>query len=319
MDPLNLTPPFSYSYQCASTLLVSYVPVYMYLVSLQFLPTFVVLVLLASSDLSIALLPEGLMKTCFPPIAWPLHLIKELNQSRSPSVPSVIATDRLIKPHQIVSNVVNNVILLLSFGLCSPVLGCYITLSTCATLWCWLMLIGRFVFRCTRLDLVADHHPNLLGPMSLQTEQNPISADSVSCAREIREEKGDEKPPNILPIGAALKCQSLSLLNQQLRGVSSSLTVCKWPVVLTSCLFVTLFSWDMVGDEVGWEAGLWVPVVGAMMLLLVWIWDRFLVPHVADLINRYNSPRAPLPPPKSSHASIEMVDPPQTSSHLFSM
>jgi hypothetical protein len=57
---------------------------------------------------------------------------------------------RLINPHQIISRMMNNVVLLLSFGLCSPVLCCYTALGICAHLCCWLFLIGRFV--CLRTD-----------------------------------------------------------------------------------------------------------------------------------------------------------------------
>jgi hypothetical protein len=52
----------------------------------------------------------------------------------------------LIKFSQIISRAMNNIILLLSFGLCSPVLCALITVSICLHLWSWLVLIGRFVF-----------------------------------------------------------------------------------------------------------------------------------------------------------------------------
>jgi hypothetical protein len=69
----------------------------------------------------------------------------------------------------------------------------------------------------------------------------------------------------------------LQLLNQQLQGVHSSLLVCKWPVTLMSCFFVTLLCWDMAGDKGGWLRALWVPVVGVVMSLAIWVCDRLLV------------------------------------------
>jgi hypothetical protein len=71
--------------------------------------------------------------------------------------------------------------------------------------------------------------------------------------------------------------QLLLLLNRQLHGVNSSLIVCKWPVILTSCFFVTLLSWDMAGDQGGWFHALWVPIAGVAMAVLIWVWDRVLI------------------------------------------
>jgi hypothetical protein len=73
------------------------------------------------------------------------------------------------------------------------------------------------------------------------------------------------------------------LLDQQLRGVNSSLLVCKWPVTLTSCLFVTLLCWDMAGDKAGWFQALWVVVVGVLMAIVIWICDCIFKYAAPDL------------------------------------
>jgi hypothetical protein len=69
----------------------------------------------------------------------------------------------------------------------------------------------------------------------------------------------------------------LHLLDQQLKGVHCSLLVCKWPVTLMSCFFVTMLCWDMAGDKGGWLQALWVPIVGAVMALVIWVSDRQLM------------------------------------------
>jgi hypothetical protein len=33
----------------------------------------------------------------------------------------------------------------------------------------------------------------------------------------------------------------------------------------------------MAGDRGGWDRALWVPVVGVVMVLIIWMWDRALV------------------------------------------
>lgn len=143
----------------------------------------------------------------------------------------------------------NNLVLLLSFGLCSPVLCCYIALSTYVHLCSWLILIGRFV--CFRRDhLVA------------RRSSSPSSG------------------PPIFGIFLILQTDSmivedqlLLLLNRQLQGVNTSLLICKWPVMITSCFFVTLLAWDLASDRVGWFQALWVPVVGFAILMVLWVWD----------------------------------------------
>jgi Leucine-rich repeat (LRR) protein len=288
MDPLQITPPFSYSYQCGSTILVSYIPVYLYSVSLQLVSLFMLLGIALSS----CSLPEAWLTRWISPIQWPLPLLhklldKRLSQGRPPS-------SRLLDPHQIVSNVVSNTVLLLSFGLCSPVLACYITLSTCVTGWCWSMLVGRFV-ACRLHDAAAT--------------LDPCAANPTSLARDPEEDKRGE----VAPGGAVAEDPYLTHLEHQLRGVDSSLVVCKWPIISTSCFFVTMLCWDMVGDEVGWEKGLWVPVAGVLTLLILWIWDRLLLskvidlglipPHDTLLSSTPSSAVSPPPPP-----SLELVE-----------
>jgi hypothetical protein len=132
--------------------------------------------------------------------------------------------------------------------------------------------------------------------------------------------------------------QLLLLLDQQLSGVHSALLVCKWPIILTSCFFVTLLCWDMAGDQGGWFSALWVPIVGVVMAMLIWVWDRVLISGLilegdwpqslfsflfSSLLpknrHRFESTNGPSlemvhsslhrPPPSSSHASPgEVVD-----------
>jgi hypothetical protein len=139
MDVLKITPPFFYSYQCGSTLLTSYIPVHMYSISMKVLFDVVTLIIIFSSS-NMAELPAWLL-ALFPGVCWPSHW-KNCIESFDLEKKSI----RLIEPHQIISRTMNNVILLLSFGLCSPVLCVCIAVSICVYLCSWLLLIGRFVF-----------------------------------------------------------------------------------------------------------------------------------------------------------------------------
>jgi hypothetical protein len=139
MEILYITPPFSYTYQCGSTLLTSYLLVYMYSISLQIFSLLMRLILVFSTNFTQH--PNWFMKL-FPGIYWPSKW-KSDNQS-SRDVPRT-KSPRLLRPAQIISGAMYHMILLLSFGLCSPVLAGYITFSLCANMCCWLVLIGRFL------------------------------------------------------------------------------------------------------------------------------------------------------------------------------
>jgi hypothetical protein len=275
---LKITPPFFYSYQCGSTLLTSYIPVHMYSISLQVLFTIVTLVIAFSSDW--AQHPSWLL-SLFPGVCWPSHWQKvggSIDLQKKPV--------RLISPHQIISRTMSNIILLLSFGLCSPVLCVFIAVSICVHLLSWLVLIGRFV--SVRLDAL---HASGESPPSTELDEGSIvSLSSLPIVRLI------SSPPLFLaeaPNDSDLKTiiadPLLHLLDQQLQGVHSSLLVCKWPVTLMSCFFVTLLCWDMAGDKGGWSQALWVPIVGVAMVLLIWVWDHLMKTRAADGAWRYVS------------------------------
>jgi hypothetical protein len=146
MDVLKITPPFFYSYQCGSTLLTSYIPVHIYSISFQVLFTIATLIIIFSSSRTKH--PRGLL-SLFPGVCWPAHW-----QNTSIGDSSINLKERpvMIEPHQIISRTMNNIILLFSFGLCSPVLCAFIAVSVCIHLSSWLLLIGRFV--SIRIDAV---------------------------------------------------------------------------------------------------------------------------------------------------------------------
>lgn len=252
MATLSVLPPFSYSYQCGSTLLTNYIPVYIYSVSLQNIVFLAQLAFIYYSNY--ISYPVWLMKK-FPGIFWPSFWPYPCDMSDHA---------RMIRPYQIISFIANNCIILLSFGICSPVLGCYISLSVCCNLSCWMILIARFVF--LRLEGLGRY----------------LADRVVSDTEHIVWEHKDFY---------------LCRLHHQLHNVQQSIMVSKWPVACTSTLFMMLLCWDMVGDQVGWYAGLWVPITGAGMIILIWIWDR--------LIGRFHTSRSH--PPDFQATDVELV------------
>lgn len=178
MDTLFITPSFAYSYQCGSTLLTSYLPVFMYSISLQIFALIAKLIFIFSSD-----------PTRYPPwllsrrIYWPSYRTKEYGDMGG----------GLVEPYQIISTAMNNIILLLSFGLCSPILCCYITSSLCLSLTSWQILIGRFVY-FQRRDISLASIPTASTGLSFV-----ISRDSSQCLPLSPPSSLFRRPPRDLP------------------------------------------------------------------------------------------------------------------------
>lgn len=75
---------------------------------------------------------------------------------------------RLINTNDIISGVMNNFVLLLSIGLCSPLLCFYISLSVCMNSCSWLMLIDRFVCVLSmNLPPLRSHHHQISSSPSI--------------------------------------------------------------------------------------------------------------------------------------------------------
>jgi hypothetical protein len=258
MDPLKITPPFTYSYQCEATLLTSYIPVYFYSVSLQFISILMKLLMAFYSHPNHY--PTFIFKT-FPGVFWPLYWNKEATLS----LPSV----RIIRPSEIICITINHLILFLTFGLCSPVLGCYLLLFICANLCSWVLFVGRFL----KLRLNVFH--NNTARLSRSCDHQTLSSISNPMDDQIDEE---ENSANKL---SSLQDEFIELLSSQLKPISTYIIVSKRPVVVTSGLFITLLCWEMVADAEGFDQALWVPLTGISMILLIWMIDRWLSQGIA--------------------------------------
>jgi hypothetical protein len=161
MDVLQITPAFAYSYQCGSTLLTSYLPVYIYSISLQIISLFINLFLIFYT--SRTPYPHWFMKL-FPGIYWPSYWVHTSNNETNK-----VRSLRLIRPSQIITLAMNDFILFLSFGLCCPILCCYITFNLCLHLFVWLMLIGRFVLYFHEEDTSTSTRAHASPSLSLAT------------------------------------------------------------------------------------------------------------------------------------------------------
>lgn len=138
-----LIPPFTYNYQCTSVLLTAYIPVFIYTYSLQVIAPFIFLFLLCF--IKYTTLPRPFRKTV-PGILFPNNWSKDrTEQGFRSDVLQIAVSKRLYNIKTVTSNLIHNIIILLTFGLCSPVLACLIGAASYLITATWRILIARFV------------------------------------------------------------------------------------------------------------------------------------------------------------------------------
>ena len=149
-----LIPPFTYNNQCGSAvILASYIPVFLLGYSIQLLLPLCVL-------MSLTYLPYESISPCvrhmLHGLLWPEYWLRQeshvrtLNQNLVHNDPTVLLKIRTI----FCNDVFNNWLLVLTFGLCSPVLAVAIVCSVVLNMSLWVLLIGRFTSHLAG-DLVA--------------------------------------------------------------------------------------------------------------------------------------------------------------------
>jgi hypothetical protein len=252
-------------------LLTAYVPVFLLGYSIQLMLALIV-------PVTLAYLPFGSIspsvRRMFHGIIWPEYWLQEGNTV-------CISTSVLLKMRSIFCNdVLNNWLVLMTFGLCSPVLAVAIVCSVLLKMSLWMLLIGRFTSHVLHADGAAD--------MGADVTTSPPMADAVSTASA----NTAAAPPSVpvAPICSLVKVSKVSdevklcvltaladshiPLIEVLRGSF-------WRLVWCSTFFVAIIGWDMATDEVGWLQSVWVPLVAIGFALLLrcvayWInsWHR---------------------------------------------
>jgi hypothetical protein len=139
-------PHFYYNNLCGSTILQVYIPIYMYIYSILLIVPPISLYFL-SRFVEYESLPR-LLKPFVPAILWPIESEDTIRDSLSSTegksvVPTV--SPLLFKRDNIAVSLMLHVALLITFGLCSPILGVAITTVTCLSITQWRILIARFV------------------------------------------------------------------------------------------------------------------------------------------------------------------------------
>ena len=257
VDSASLVPPYTYNYQCGSTILTSYIPVFILGFSIQLcLP-------IVSMSLLMSVRYESMgpwLREQFHGIIWPEYWLPLETEEHDNTMASHSRSQKellkanpriLLKTHAIYFvDVLNNWMLMLTFGFCSPMLAIAITCVILQKMCMWIVLIGRFT-------------SVLNGDASSATMST--GDDNGSAIISINQDKNKNNPNCKTPcVHFALK--ALAEVHISLQEV---LQGSFWRLVWCSAIFTALLCWDIAADDVWWVKSLWIPLAPICYTLLL--------------------------------------------------
>lgn len=243
---------FAFVIQCASTLMTSYLPIFMYLYIFHLaLP----LLMFSASCIQFNSYPARFIRIKLPGVWWPYHWLLNAEKTMTFEDEEQVASDdrgvatprRMINSKTVVTQIMQHICVLFTFGLCSPQLAVAVICAIVVTSDLLQVMIGRFVhFRLTAL--VGGGGGDVSG-----TEGG--GGGGVSLAH---------------------LDNALCALSQQLSETIILVKTCFVPILTTSTLFFCFICFDMAGDKSGWRDSVWVPICFACMYVVILAGRRLL-------------------------------------------
>jgi hypothetical protein len=205
-----------------------------------------------------------------------------------------------------VVDIMYQIAVLFTFGMCSPLLGICILIYLAICITSWRTLIGRFlfyvcvykeddtfVFKESNVDASKD------GGSNQERSTSPVPCFRRSTVRDVMglKEREEEVRYRLRYHPCAIK------LNRDIVEVTAVFDICFWQIVVTSALFYSFILWEMNADKAGGHNSIWVPCVVMSIPLLLYI--------ISVGLQKYHSPRPGVSPLKDGLIS------PSNSSHTF--
>lgn len=237
VESAPMVPPFDYSNQCRSVVLTAYIPVFLLGYALQMLLPYVVLALtyVPYSDLA----PSA--RNVLHGIIWPEYWLQVDDEVGENVAIAKSETDILFKARTIFCNdVCNNWLLMLTFGLYSPMLAFAIAISVSTRMSMWVLLVGRFTWHMMG---VGNH-------------------DSPSDGRIIATCTPTRTPAAITAVREdCLGHIHLAALADAYTPLHEILERSFWLLLWHSAAFTAVVTWDMAADGVERFTFLWIPMI----------------------------------------------------------
>jgi len=277
VESASLVPPFTYNNQCASAVLTSYIPVFLLGYSIQLMLSLIILT--ALTYVSYASLPFA-VRTMLHGIMWPEYWLQDSDDVLARNK-AIVESDAgiMLKIRTIFCNdVLNNWLLLLTFGLCSPVLVLAVVCSVLMKMSMWVLVVGRFT-RCMLHDEDSGGGVNCseatTHPAATTSDATPSDATTSRTRVVVATALTVETTPSSSSAAADenrtadVAQNALTALAEEYIPLSEVLAGSFWRLVWCSALFVSLLGWDLAMDEVGWLQSMWVPLVPLCYVVLL--------------------------------------------------
>ena len=203
----KFSPPFSYSYICSSSVLTRFIPVFIISnVLLAFVVPMIAMGILFTSTKYMTF--KSLCMSFMPPLLFPSH-----QDSSKP----------LFSPHVVISKLLHQIALLMTFGVACPPLAVAILVTISIITVGWRILLGRYIKE--RRVLAGEKTKPMNETLAAYDSDNNLS-DAY---------KND-----------------MHRLNSHCNGVWLCPQSCIWIVVISTASFFAVLVFDISGDENGW-------------------------------------------------------------------
>jgi hypothetical protein len=235
---------------CSSVLLTSYIPVLIIGYAIQLALTVLMPTALYQIG-KVSNVKTIINRKIIKGIIWPEYWADESdsevateNRTSLDKDPTILLSSKSI----ICFDVLNNIMIMLTFGLCSPLLAAARTVVVVCKMHMWMMLLGRFTAQLHDSKSITDIDT---GTGADTGRSGELHFAVMALAR--------------VPF-----------------PVTKAMQQCFWLVAGISSVFVAMVAWDIAGDDVGWERSAWIPVVGVSYPMLLWLMARWVGVELQD-------------------------------------
>jgi Leucine-rich repeat (LRR) protein len=218
-------PPFTYSYQCTSSILTNFIPVFFFsCIVLTFLFPLInsLLAYLATNNSAIAPYLQRLPGVLFPEtsVRHPNHLVMHSGI--------------------VLSGILQQIVILLTFGITSPPLALALCFTIYSLTWQWQIFIGRYLQHGRQPQHLQKPQQQLKEQERLESGLSPENSSSLST-----------NPPTDSSGGTGVGSLD-ALMERSVQGVWLGAVQSVWTMIDISALFFGVLLFDVSGDEVGW-------------------------------------------------------------------
>jgi hypothetical protein len=193
----------------------------------------------------------------------------------------------------IVTQLMHNLYILSTFGLCSPYLAVMIVICNSSHIIMWKVMLGRFMTcRIEKGTEIERKQKNAYNTERAISQDAFFESNVHELMKKNKKSMGDV---------------ALIALSAQLTEAKGIFAICIWPILLSSSFFFIFVSLDIAGDRVSWAGGLWIPATLCVVpLAVVWVGMKLLMRKRASALSEMMGDPSFSAPRQSESHSIEL-------------